>query len=181
MLAESLALLVPMPVLSQASEDAGWALLKRGGIVVFRHAEAPGTGDPAGMKIGDCATQRNLDEAGRAQARRIGEAFRSRGIAVGKVLASQWCRTEETAELAFPGQVTAEAAFNSFFGDRSDEPAQTAAARKIFDDWNGPGVLVIVTHQVNITALTGVSPASGEGIVIERADSEWRVADRIRP
>ena len=70
-----------MPQSVLASGDPAWASLAQGGIVLFRHANAPGGGDPAGMRIGECATQRNLDERGRAQARRIGEAFRSRGVA----------------------------------------------------------------------------------------------------
>ena len=164
-----------------ASEDTAWTALRQGGIVLFRHANAPGGGDPAGMRIGDCTTQRNLDDRGRAQARSIGEAFRSRGIAVGLVLTSQWCRTRETAELAFPGRGQDEPAFNSFFGDRSKGPAQTAAARRVLEAWRGPGALVVVAHQVNITALTGIVPASGEGIVVLMNDGAVRVVGRIGP
>ena len=90
------ALLGAAPQSVLASDDAAWKTLAQGGIVLFRHANAPGGGDPAGMRIGECATQRNLDERGRAQARRIGEAFRSRGVAAGRVLSSQWCRTRDT-------------------------------------------------------------------------------------
>ena len=143
------------------SGEAGWAALRDGAIVLFRHAEAPGGGDPPGMQLGDCRSQRNLDDAGRTQARRIGAAFRARGVKVGAVLASQWCRTRDTAELAFPGQAGDEPRFNSFFGDRSREPAQTAAAKALLAGWRGPGVMVVVTHQVNVSALTGVYPASG--------------------
>lgn len=162
-------------------EAAAWDHLARGGTVLFRHANAPGTGDPANMRIGSCQTQRNLDEAGRRQARRIGEAFRSRGIDVGRVLTSQWCRTRETAELAFPGRATDQPAFNSFFSDRSTGPAQTAEALVILADWRGPGALVVSTHQVNITALTGIVPASGEGVVVRIADGRAQVVGRIRP
>jgi phosphohistidine phosphatase SixA len=174
------ALFSAMPAAHASSEEA-WRALSRGGIVLFRHALAPGTGDPARMRLGDCSTQRNLDARGREQARRIGEAFRARGIRVGAVLSSQWCRTMETAELAFPGQVRAEPAFNSFFDDRSEGPAKTAAARKVLDSWRGPDVLVVSTHQVNVTALTGISPASGEGVVLQREGGAWRVVGRIRP
>ncbi|RYZ12019.1 MAG: histidine phosphatase family protein [Comamonadaceae bacterium] len=150
-----------------AAEDTGWrALGADGAIVLFRHAQAPGVRDPAGFVLGDCGTQRNLSEAGRDQARRLGERFRSAGVRVGQVLSSQWCRTRETAELAFPGQVRDEPAFNSFFEERPAEPAQTRAALDRLAAWRGPGVLVVLTHQVNITALTGVYPASGEGIVV---------------
>ncbi|MGQ3356468.1 MAG: histidine phosphatase family protein [Phreatobacter sp.] len=165
------------------AQDAGraWEVLAAGGVVLFRHANAPGGGDPPGMRIGDCGSQRNLDAAGRDQARRIGAAFAGRGIAVGAVLTSQWCRTRETAALAFPGRGEDAPAFNSFFGDRATGPAQTEAARAVLGRWSGPGALVVVTHQVNITALTGIFPASGEGIVLERDGSGWRVAGRIRP
>ncbi len=164
-----------------ATEDAAWTALREGGIVLFRHANAPGGGDPAGMHIGDCATQRNLDDRGRAQARRLGNAFRSRGITVGRVLTSQWCRCRETAELAFPGQQIDEPAFNSFFGDRSKGPAQTTAARALLAVWRGPGALVVTTHQVNITALTGVVPSSGEGVVIRMTNGKAQVIGRISP
>jgi hypothetical protein len=163
------------------AEEAAWAALREGGIVLFRHAQAPGGGDPPGLRLGDCATQRNLDEAGRAQARRIGAAIRARGVAVGGVLASAWCRTLETAELAFPGLVRVEPAFNSFFADRGAGAAQTAAARAILLGWHGPGALVVSTHQVNITALTGIFPASGEGVVLRTGRDGLEVAGRIRP
>lgn len=167
------------PVL--ASSEVAWAALKQGAIVLLRHANAPGGGDPPDMRIGDCATQRNLDDQGRAQARRIGDAFRSRGVVLGRVLTSQWCRARETAELAFPGQKMDEPAFNSFFDDRSKGPAQTTAARVLLASWRGPGALVVTTHQVNITALTGISPASGEGIVMRMFGGDVRVIGRIRP
>lgn len=172
------ALVLPPP--ASAASEVAWEALRRGGIALTRHALAPGTGDPAGMRIGDCTTQRNLNAEGRAQARAVGEAFRQRGIAVGGVLASQWCRATETAELAFPGQPRAEPAFNSFFDTRQNEPAQTAAARRLMAAWQGPGALFVSTHQVNITALTGIVPASGEMIVLERAGGSLRVVGRLR-
>lgn len=166
---------------ADGSEQRAWDALAAGGIVLFRHANAPGGGDPPGMRIGDCTSQRNLDGAGRAQSVRIGEAFARRAIPVGVILASQWCRTRETAALAFPGRAIDEPAFNSFFSDRSRGEAQTLAARRVLAAWSGPGALVVVTHQVNITALTGIFPASGEGIVLERRGGDWAVAGRIRP
>ncbi|MCW5736050.1 MAG: histidine phosphatase family protein [Enhydrobacter sp.] len=163
------------------SEDAAWTALRAGGIVLFRHANAPGGGDPEAFRLNDCTTQRNLDDAGRRQASRIGEAFRARGVAVGRVLTSQWCRTRETAELAFPGRMQDEPAFNSFFGDRSRAPAQTAAAIGVLQGWRGPGALFVSTHQVNITSLTGIVPASGEGVVVTFDGGALRAIGRIRP
>jgi phosphohistidine phosphatase SixA len=164
------------------SEAAGWEALRAGGaVVLFRHATAPGTGDPSGMRLGDCSTQRNLDAAGRAQAARIGEAMRARGVAVGAVLASRWCRAAETADLAFPGRARAEPAFDSFFAERGEGPARTAEARRILLGWAGPGTLVVVTHRVNVTALAGVVPSSGEGVVLRRAGGDLVVAGRVKP
>jgi phosphohistidine phosphatase SixA len=169
---------LPWPALA---DDAAWSAMGDGAIVLFRHANAPGGGDPPGFKLDDCRTQRNLDEAGRAQARRIGQALRERGIVVGAVRSSQWCRARETADLAFPGQRRDEAAFNSFFNRREEAPAQTAAAQRLLSRWQGPGVMVVVTHQVNITALTGVAPMSGEGVVARMVDGQLRVLGRVAP
>jgi phosphohistidine phosphatase SixA len=166
---------------ARASEAAAWEALRQGGIVLFRHAHAPGGGDPAGMRLGDCATQRNLDARGREQAIRIGAALRAQGVAVGAVLTSQWCRTTETAELTFPGRARAEPIFNSFFSDRSTGPAQTEAARRLLRAWTGPGALFVSTHQVNITALTQIVPASGEGIVLQPRGHDLLVVGRIQP
>ena len=177
-------LLLPfvLPFAAARAEGDPWRLLREPAtIILFRHATAPGTGDPAGFVLGDCATQRNLDDKGRAEARALGAAFRARGIAVGKVLSSQWCRARDTAELAFPGRVVEEPAFNSFFGNRADEPEATARARQILMDWHGPGVLVAVTHQVNITALTGVAPRSGEGVVVRIGQGGPAVLGRLPP
>jgi broad specificity phosphatase PhoE len=119
----------------------------------------------------DCQTQRNLDEVGRTQARELGERFRTHRVTVGAVLSSQWCRTRDTAELAFPGRVREDADFNSFFGDAARAAEQTRRAIATLSRWRGPGVLMVVTHQVNISALAGIAPASGEGIVV-RARSD---------
>ena len=165
----------------QADEEVAWQALRQGAVLLVRHANAPGVGDPADFRLGDCRTQRNLDPTGREQARRLGERFTSHRIAVGAVLASQWCRTRETAELAFPNRVHEDASFNSFFGDSTSQPAQTAAALNTLKRWKGPGALVVVTHQVNITALTGVVPTSGEGVVVRSKADGIEVIGRVVP
>jgi phosphohistidine phosphatase SixA len=164
-----------------ASEDAAWAALRSGAIVLFRHARAPGTGDPPHFRLNDCATQRNLSEAGREQARRIGGGFQARSIDVGRVVTSQWCRARETAELAFPGKVRDEPSLNSFFDDRSRAASQTEAALQLMATWRGPGAMVAVTHQVNVTALTGIFPREGEGIVVRFSNAKLDVIGRIMP
>lgn len=169
------------------ADEAGWAALRQpGAIALFRHANAPGVGDPAGMRLGDCSTQRNLDEAGRAQAMRLAQQFRERGIAVGRVLSSRWCRATETARLAFGGLghgITEEPAFDSTFGVSGRDEAQVARARAVLRQWKGPGALVVVTHQVNIRALTDISTTSAEGLVVLMPEREGplRVLGRVSP
>ena len=83
--------------------------------------------------------------------------------------------------MAFPTQRVDQPAFNSFFGAPDAAPAQTNAARALLQAWRGDGLLVVVTHQVNITALTGVVPASGEAVVLRRQKDKWVTAGRISP
>lgn len=166
---------------ARASEENAWAALRSGAVVIFRHANAPGVGDPEGFRLDDCATQRNLGEAGRRQAMAIGERLRSERIPIAAVLSSQWCRARDTAQIAFPGQVRLEPAFNSFFDDRSRSPEFTDRARAIVSAWRGPGTMVIVTHQVNISALTAIAPADGEGIVLRPRAGGFDIVGRIRP
>ena len=178
----SLILLLSLPV---SAVDTGtlWAMLRQGGqVVVVRHASTvPGVGDPPGFRLEDCSTQRNLSAAGREEARRIGEAFRARGIPVGRVLSSRWCRCMDTAWLAF-GQAEPWLPLDSFFDDRSREPGQTQAVKARVGEHPASGNLILVTHQVNITALTGISPAQGEAIILTpQGNGTFRVAGRLRP
>lgn len=180
-----LAMLVPAaatPATGEAEplpEAALWSALADGSAAaLMRHAFAPGSGDPPGFDLADCATQRNLDAAGREQARRAGDAFRRNGIETATVLSSAWCRSHETAEELGLGPVAIRPALNSFFGDRSQAAASTAGLRRILADWRGQGPLVLVTHQVNITALIGAWVRSGE-VVVVGADAEARLLGRL--
>jgi phosphohistidine phosphatase SixA len=150
--------------------DSLWNQLQRADerlyVVLLRHALAPGTGDPAGFRLGDCATQRNLSAEGQAQAERLGAAFKQRQVPVVPVLSSQWCRCLDTARLMDVGPVEPFAPLNSFFSDRSTADQQTAAVQDYLRRQPNRGVIVMVTHQVNITALTGVVPGSGQAVVV---------------
>jgi Histidine phosphatase superfamily (branch 1) len=87
---------------AQPAEEALWNDLRQGGyVLLIRHADAPGTFDPPGFKLGVCSTQRNLSEEGRAQSRRLGELFRSKNVPIAQVFSSEWCRCIDTATLAF--------------------------------------------------------------------------------
>lgn len=170
------ALSVLSAVPARADPQAALAALREPGtVVLMRHARAPGVGDPPGFKLGDCSTQRNLNDEGRADARAAGQRLRAAGVQVGKLLSSPWCRCLETARLLDLGPVVAEPAFSSTFRSEAGSDEITAAARRVIDGWRGPGVLLAVTHQVNIQALTGRSTSSGEMIVLRRqADGSLR-------
>lgn len=166
-----------LPASALAAND--WAALDTpGAVAIMRHALAPGTGDPAGFRLDDCATQRNLDARGRAQAEATGAALRARGITFDRVLTSQWCRTRETAELLDLGPVTPAPELNSFFGDFSRRAAQTADTLAMLAGLDGDRAM-LVTHQVNISALTGTAPRSGEVLVIRLRDGAVEVLGRI--
>lgn len=164
-----------------AFAQAARAELAPGSVVLMRHALAPGVGDPEHFTLNDCSTQRNLSAQGREQAVRIGAFFRQLPVPVEAVWSSQWCRTRDTADLAFPGRRVDQPAFNSFFGEPDAAPAQTRAAQALLNGWAGQGLLVVVTHQVNITAITGVVPASGEAVVLGRRAGAWAVTGRLTP
>jgi phosphohistidine phosphatase SixA len=151
------------------ASDAVWRTLEDGGhVILIRHAIAPGIGDPAGFILGDCATQRNLSAQGRAQAKRIGATLRARKIQIDRVLSSRWCRALETARLMDLGPVESFAPLDSFFANSAQGPAQTVAVKTLLQDL-GDRTIVMVTHQVNITALTGIYPQSGEMIIVKPA------------
>lgn len=165
------------------ADDAAWRQLSAGGCaLLLRHAQTvPGIGDPPGFRLEDCATQRNLSEAGRAESRRLGEQFRRRGIAFDEVLSSRWCRCVDTARLAFPQQpVRVFEPLNSFFADGSSREAQTRALRDYLAAQRRPRRIALVTHQVNIAALTGQSVAMGEGLVVALGGAAGDVLARLR-
>jgi phosphohistidine phosphatase SixA len=155
---------------SAADGEAAWRLLADSHCaVLLRHAQTvPGVGDPPGLRLDDCSTQRNLSAAGRAEAQRFGAGFARRGIRVDEVLSSGWCRCIDTAKLAFPNNdVRVFEPLNSFFGDGSRRQPQTAELRAYLARLSAPRRAVLVTHMVNIAALTGESVAMGEALLVQ--------------
>ena len=148
-------------------------------VAIMRHALAPGTSDPAGFRIDDCATQRNLDDRGRAQARAIGEALRAASVTFDRILTSQWCRCRETAEALDMGPVEEMPALNSFFDDRSTAGAQTDALRTFLEGLAPDETVMLVTHQVNISALTRRGVSSGEVFIIRSGADAGAVLDEV--
>jgi phosphohistidine phosphatase SixA len=167
---------------ASANADAKvWELLRGGGqVVLIRHAETtPGIGDPKHFRAEDCATQRNLSKKGREQARRMGAELRDRDIPIGEVLTSRWCRTVDTAQLAF-GRHVVWPALNSLFHDRSREKEQTEAVRRRIAAFRGPGNMFLIGHGANILALTGIHPSQG-GMVVLTPDGKngFRIAGEL--
>ncbi|MEP0323372.1 histidine phosphatase family protein [Bauldia litoralis] len=164
-----------LPSLAFAND---WDLLDEpDAVAIMRHAVAPGTGDPSAFALDDCSTQRNLDARGRAQARKIGDAFRERGIVFDQVLTSQWCRTRETAELLDVGPVMDAPSLNSFFRKTATRDRQTEETLKLIEGREGR--LMLVSHQVNISALTGRGTRSGEILIIRMSGNAPEVVGSI--
>jgi len=172
-----------LPDLSSGSSerlDAINALKSGGGVLMIRHANAPGSGDPANFKIDDCATQRNLDERGRAQARAIGKFLRHHAIGTVRLYSSQWCRCLETARLMNLGTVQPLPALNSFFS-RPDDRERRIDALKAFlaKQPRDGGTIILVTHYVTIAAMTGKGVSSGEGVVLQLKNGSPQVVGRL--
>lgn len=164
------------------ADEAVWALLKQGGqVVLVRHALTdPGVGDPVGFALGDCKTQRNLSDVGRQDAGRLGAAIRGRGIPVARVLSSPWCRCLDTATIAFGVSAETHAALGNLFDHPQNRDRQIAAFRELVAKAPKQGNLVLVTHGSTTLALTGVSPATAEMVVVTPGvNGQFKVAGRI--
>ena len=156
---------------SFAAEDPLWGLLKKGGYVILMRNSAvdEGLGDPKGYKVEDCATQLNLNDKGRAEAKKIGEEFKKRKIPIKQVLTSQFCRTKETAALAF-GKADVWEPLNSFYDKPMRKSEQTRLLHQRMENAPKDGSnLVLVTHGYNITSATGLNPDPGDMLIIEPA------------
>lgn len=170
------------PALAHADE-AVWRLLQGGGqVVLVRHAlTTPGVGDPAGMTLSDCATQRNLSDEGRAHARTLGDALRTRGVPVGEVFSSPWCRCIETSNLVLGRDPAIEPALGNLFGRAERSDTQLAALRPRVSRQPATGNTVMFSHGSTILALTGVSPDTSEMVVLTPSGGgRFTVAGRLR-
>lgn len=140
-------------------------------VLMIRHADAPGFSDPPGFKLGDCSTQRNLGERGRQQAQALGIWLKRQGVDSAEVLSSAWCRCVDTATLISKGPVKIEPSLGSFFQNVSESGPQTAALRVLLSKRLQEPVprkpLILVTHQVNISAYTGESVGQGDVMLVK--------------
>lgn len=153
-------------------------------VLLMRHAVAPGIGDPAGYKLQDCKSQRNLDATGRAQAQKTGQWLKDQGVGNALVFSSAWCRCKETAEnLAF-GTPALEASLNSFFDDMRQGPQSNANLQKFIANQlkaKGDKALVLVTHQVNMTEFTGATVGSGDMVLVKVNAAGKMISFKVYP
>lgn len=167
-------MLMPVSGLSADTpqEPVRAALAQTGANVVFmRHALAPGYGDPDNFQIEDCNTQRNLDEAGRRQAEAIGRYFREHQITFTTILSSRWCRCTQTAELLNYGSWSEFDGLNSFFQGHVDRQETLALLKDKLYSLSSDDMVLMVTHQVVISAITDISPPSG-GLVVYNTSTQ---------
>ena len=154
-----------------AADDPLWDQLKKGGyIILMRNTVVDeGLGDPKGYKVGDCATQLNLNDKSRADAKKIGEEFKKRKIPIKQVLTSAFCRTKETAQLAF-GKADVWEPLNSFYDKPDRRSEQTRMLHQRMENPPKDGAnLVLITHGYNIVSATGLNPDPGDMLIIAPA------------
>ena len=163
---------------SAFSDDKILKSLKEGKKLVFiRHAIAPGNGDPNTFDINDCSTQRNLNENGIEESKKIGLFFKNNKIKIDKVLSSQWCRCKDTAKYAFKNFKTFDA-LNSFYDEKfaANEAKQIKDLKNYIKRWNSDKNLVLITHFVVISSILNTGASSGEIII---ADKNFNIVGSI--
>lgn len=149
--------------------DDVWGLMKKpGAIVLLRHSNAPGSAlESNDMNFKDCSIQRNLDDAGRSQAGRIGDAFRKNGIKNARLLSSQYCRAMETAKLMKLGTVTEQRILNQvFLANIFDMQEAGVKGRELMKTLPKNQLTVFISHVTNIQSMAGVQLDSGEFAVV---------------
>lgn len=151
-----------------SATEAAWALISGGGYtILLTNADAPGIGDPPYFELDDCSTQRNLSDRGRQQSRRWGVKFATRSISISRVYSSRWCRALDTAANAFRSPETEPLpALDLIQEGDSDIDAKIDGVVEVIRDFRGPGNQVMVTHDANVEALTGVTPRNGEALIV---------------
>ena len=153
-------------------------------VLLMRHADAPGYGDPPGYQLDKCSTQRNLGERGKKQASAIGQWLSSQGISSAKVFSSPWCRCLDTAGRLNKGPVTITPTLGSFFDDMSLEKQQTQDLQKLIQtqlNENFGVPLILVTHHVNIQSYTGKVVNAGDMVLVKVDKNGKYISRQIYP
>ena len=164
-------LFISLFLFKETFADVNWLPAKEGDkVILIRHALAPGSGDPEGFNLKDCSTQRNLDQVGINQSKKIGQLFKKNNISIDQVLSSQWCRCKDTAKYAFK-KFKEFSVLNSTFQSPYDknEPEQLKDLKNYVKKWDGKGKnLILITHYSIITAITNAVPGSGEIVITDK-------------
>jgi phosphohistidine phosphatase SixA len=177
------------PLAADAPNEAWVALAVGGHVALIRHGNAPPGygGDPPGFRFDDCKTQRNLDDAGREQAKVLGEAFRKHGVRVDRIMSSPVCRCMETGQLMAVGAVETSWAL---LPDTGSSAIRVVGLEEMVSSWRGPGTLVLVTHALTVGRLTGFTLEQAETLVLQPTPEKLpvghlprggRLAGRIPP
>ena len=162
---------------SYADENIVEILKKNDNIIFIRHSLAPGTGDPENINLNDCKTQRNLNNEGIKQSKKIGNFFKKNNIRVEHIFSSEWCRCKDTAFHAFESFKTFDA-LNSFYSKKfyKNKNRQIKRLKKFISEWDNKSNLVLVTHYVVILEILGTGTGSGEIII---SNKKYEIKDRI--
>ncbi len=143
-------------------------------VVFLRHALAPGYGDPAEFDINFCKTQRNLNDVGQDQARYIGMKLKLIGVSFDEIYSSEWCRCIETASLMNLGKVRTFTGLNSFFENHYDREETLGQLKNKLKGLDKTDRVLMVTHQVVISAITGINVGSGIAVAYSSLDGSAR-------
>jgi phosphohistidine phosphatase SixA len=179
MLRIAVALILSALAFDASATEAGWALLREGEhVVLLRHAMAPGAADPANFDVEKCSTQRNLSARGKQQARKVGALFAARAAPTERVLTSRYCRTRETASIAF-GDAEEFPPLDPPAAEDAERKTQLAKVVEEVTNYSGSGNLVLVTHLETIQALTGQTAREGEAVIVGSDGEKLNVLGRI--
>ena len=144
--------------------------LKEGDKLIFiRHALAPGNGDPENFELQNCSTQRNLNNIGIEQSKRIGSIFKKNDIKIDNIFSSEWCRCKDTAKFAFDNFETFDA-LNSFYDIKfaANEDRQIKDFYEFITNLDNKNNIIFVTHYVVIGAILNIGTSSGEIVVTDK-------------
>ena len=166
------------PIKADSNQNLINELQKGGKLIFIRHAYAPGGGDPNNFDINDCNTQRNLSDAGREQANKIGSFFKVNNILIDKIYSSEWCRCKETALIAF-NKFENKSFLNSFFSSKfaENKDPQMKKLKEFINKWDGKNNVIFVTHYVVISEILNYPSSSGEIVI---SDKNLKVIDTIK-
>lgn len=159
-------------------EEALRALSAGGHVLLMRHGSTVGHDDEQVDPI-DCATQRNLGDKGREEARYLGRLLRERGVKLAKVISSQYCRTQETAGLVSGTTPATWPPLNEkkmhvtlverLLGNFEKDEVLLRPVREVISEWRGDGTLLIVSHAPNIAGLTFEDMDPADALVLRPA------------